>query len=260
MFRLGFFFLIFSVGFFCSCDSESTQTPVSTIQPISVTEAVYTKVDSNQHYEINLSYPVIHGSISESTLNQINNKISESFYDFVPQKSFIESHQALPEHYYDQPDLYGILQSSFGVTQCDSILHIWFSVYQYPIGAAHGATLYHTIHFNLNSGENLQFDNFFKPDQNTQIVLKDIINKNLPDSTCWGIETDSNIQIHIEKFVFDRDSVRFKINDYELCPYAFGESNISIHKSVFDSILTHNNNFNCLEISAEIQTGEIATH
>lgn len=260
MFRLGFFFLIFSVSFLYSCDSEPSQTAVSVVQPISVTEAIYTKVDSNQHYEINLSYPVIHGSVSESILNQINNKISESFYAFVPQKSFIESHQVLPEHYYDQPDLYGILQSSFGVTQCDSILHIWFSVYQYPIGAAHGATIYHTIHFNLNSGAVLDLNHFFKLDQNTQIALKDVINKNLPDSTCWGIGSDSNIQMHIEKFVLDHDSIRFKINDYELCPYAFGESNISIHKSVFDSILVDNNSFNCIEISPEIETGEIATH
>jgi len=259
MYRLSFLLIILSITSFYSCDTEPTSA-IATTPPISITEANYTKVDSNQHYEINLSYPVIHGSISESILNQINNHISESFYAFVPQKSFIESHQALPDHYYEQPDLYGVLQSSYGVTQCDSMIHIWFSVYQYPIGAAHGSTQYHTLHFNLHTGAPLELGDFMKLDSQTQKNIKRIINKNLPDSTCWGIEVDSTIQMHIEKFTIGRDSIHFKINDYELCPFAFSEPNISIHKSVFDSILAHGISFNCLEISPEIQKGDIATH
>lgn len=252
------FLLILSLAI-ASCNETITkienQTPT-----INVTSANYSKVDSNFYYEIDLNYPVINGPISESVLNHINNTIAEKFYDFIPQKSFIESHQELPEHYSPSVDLLGILQNSYGISQCDSIVHIWFSIYQYHVGAAHGTTVYQTLHFNLNSGKSLYLNDFFKINPKTLPVFKTILNQNLPDSICWGFDTDTSITQNIKNFIILGDSISFKISDHQLCPYAMGLTEITIPKSSLNELLIHNQSNTCFKISPEYKTDEIATH
>jgi hypothetical protein len=109
----------------CNNATSKIETSSPTIQ---VTSANYSKIDSNFHYEIDLNYPVINGPISESILNHINNSLVEIFYQYVPEQSFIESHHELPEQYDTSSELFGVLQNSYGISQCDSIIHIWFSI------------------------------------------------------------------------------------------------------------------------------------
>ena len=187
-------------------------------------------------------------------------KSGAKFYNFIPKKSFVESHQELPEHYTISAESFGILQNSYGISQCDSIIHIWFSIYQYHIGAAHGSTFYETLHFNLNSGKNLDLNNFFRITPKTLPIFKTILNANLPDSICWGLDTDTTITKNIKNFIIHEDSITFKINDYELCPYALGLTDITISKSSLHELLIQNQSTECTEVSSTYKTDEIATH
>jgi hypothetical protein len=131
---------------------------------------------------------------------------------------------------------------------------------QYHSGAAHGATKYETLHFNLNSGKRLSFEDFFKINPKTLPLFKNLLNANLPDSICWGLDTDSSITNSIRNFIILEDSITFKINDDQLCPYALGLTDITIHKTDVQELLIQNQSLKCLEISSDYKSEEIATH
>ena len=254
LYSLGFIFLI------SSCNNPVTELPKLT-SPVTATEAEYSIIDTASHYEIDLVYPVIDGNFTPEILNNINNTIAEKFNEFTNQNSFIEAHQNLPEDFNsNNEDWLGILQNTYGITQCDSIVTIWFSVYQYYLGAAHGFTLNHSLHFNINTGDLLNVTDFFKTDQQSLQTIKSIINSNLPDSVCWGIEADSNIIKNLQDFVISNDSITLKIDDYALCPYAFGLTSISYPLSDFSKVLNIPEFTTCLDISVVHNEAEIATH
>ncbi len=254
-------FLFLLVILFTGCSDSPKKINTSTAAKITATEAKYYTSDTALHYEINLVYPVIDANTTPDILNRINNTIPEKFHAFIDQQSFIEAHQNLPEHFYDsESEWLGILQNSYGITQCDSTIHIWFSVYEYYIGAAHGSTLNHSLHFNINTGELLTVKDFLKTDKESLMAVKSIFNRNLPDSICWGIQADSNILKNMAHFVFNSDSITFKINDYSLCPYAFGLTNITFPVSDFKDVFINQPPMHCIDVIAVVDEGEIATH
>jgi len=256
-----YFFLSFLIVLITGCSETTTKIDTSNATKITATEAEYYSSDTALHYEIDLVYPVIDANTTPDILNKINNTIPEKFYEFVDQNSFIEAHQNLPENFYDSESGWlGVLQNSYGITQCDSVIHIWFSVYQYYVGAAHGFTLNHSLHFNINTGELLTVSDFFNTNKKSLQAVKSIFNSNLPDSVCWGIQADSNILKNMEHFVFTSDSITFKINDYALCPYAFGLSNITFPIADFKDVLVITPSTFCIDVITVVDEGEIATH
>lgn len=256
--HLFYFFLFVLLTSSCSTPIEKVSKLAT---PITATEAEYSKIDTNAHYEIDLVYPVIDGDFTPEVLNKINNTIAEKFNDFTNQNSFIEAHQNLPENFNsDHEEWLGVLQNTYGISQCDSIVTIWFSVYQYYLGAAHGFTINQSLRFNINTGRLLNVNDFFKTDPKSLQVIKSIINSNLPDSVCWGIEADSNIIKNIEDFVFSKDSITIKIDDYALCPYAFGLTSINYPISDFSEVLNTKEFKKCVDISVVHNEAEIATH
>ena len=254
-------FLSLLIILFSGCSESPKELITSSVTKITATEAKYYTNDTTLHYEINLVYPVIDANTTPDILNKINNSIPEKFHEFVDQKSFVEAHQDIPFDFYDsESDWLGVLQNSYGITQCDSTIHIWFSVHQYYVGAAHGFTLNHSLHFNINTGELLAIDDFLKTDKESLLAMKSIFNSQLPDSLCWGIEADSNILKSLEHFVFYSDSITFKINDYSLCPYAVGLTNITFPVSDFKDLLINRPPTHCMDVIAVVDEGEIATH
>ena len=244
-----------------SCNNPVQEIAKNTTNIVTATEAEYSIIDTTNHYEIDLIYPVIDGDFSNEVLNNINNTIAEKFNTYLNKNDFIEAHQDLPD---DMPsnngEWSGRLSNTYGITQCDSIITIWFSVYQYYLGAAHGFTLNNSLHFSLNTGMIIKTEDIFKTDQKSIQILKSIINSNLPDSLCWGIESDSILLGLIDNFIFSNDSITMKVDDYLLCPYAFGLSTISYAKKDFDSVLKLPELSNCIEISVAQAEGAIATH
>jgi len=254
-----FYFLAF--GLLVSSCNNPVDKVVKLDAPVTATEAEYSKIDTSAHYEIDLVYPVIDGDFTPEILNKINNTVAEKFNEFTNQSLFIEAHQDLPSDFNtNDEDWLGILQNTYGITQCDSIVTIWFSVYQYYLGAAHGFTINHSLHFNINTGDLLNVNDFFKTDPKSLQSIKNIINNNLPDSVCWGIEADSNILKNIEDFVFSNDSLTLKIDDYALCPYAFGLTSISYPISDFTEVLSIPEFTKCVDISVAHNEAVIATH
>ncbi len=252
--------LTFCVTFLFGCN-DSVQEMENTTNSITVTEARYNTIDSENQYEIDLVYPVIDGNLNWDILNKINNTIAEEFNTFSNQKEFIEAHQDLPLHFNSKnPDWRGTLQNSYGISQCDSILHIWFSFNQYFLGAAHGFSNNYSLRFNLNTGGKLNVSDFFITNPPSRAKIKSIINTHLPDNECWGIESDSNILPILENFIFTPDSIYLLIDDYALCPYAFGVNLLSFPKEKFNGLLKNPNLDNCREISAIHAEAEIATH
>ena len=234
---------------------------VQTTSPITATDARYAKIDSAQHYELDLVYPLIDGELESDVLNKINNTIGDRFYSYAKQNDFIEAHQDLPEHFYnDDSEYYGLLKNTYRITQCDSVLGVWFSVYQYYLGAAHGFTLQYAVYFNLNNGDEIQSTDFFRTDEKSLQQIGSIFNNHLPDTICWGVTDDSTALESIKNPVFLTDSISFKLNDYSLCAYAYGFTTVTIAKSEFDSLLTGPATQNCNEIFPVIDESEIAMH
>ena len=256
------FFLTLVIFFIASCSDNPVQKiGETTCTIVTATEAKYATIDTVNHYEIDLVYPVIDGDFSSEVLNNINNTISEKFNLFLNKSEFIGAHQDLPEDMSsNNGEWSGLLNNTYGITQCDSVITIWFSIYQYYLGAAHGFTVNKTLHFNLNTGNSLTLQDVFKTDANSVESIQNIINANLPDSLCWGIETDSSTLAMIDNFIFTDDSIILKIDDYALCPYAFGLNTISYAKSDFKDILKLPDFVNCQDISVAQNEGEIATH
>jgi len=255
--------ILFAITIFAAgCgDNPVQKIEEPTFQTVTATEAKYSTIDTTNHYEIDLVYPVIDGDFSPEVLNNINNTISDKFNLFLNKSEFIEAHQDLPE---DMPsnngEWNGLLNNTYGISQCDSIITIWFSIYQYYLGAAHGFTINHSLHFNLNTGNLLNVEDVFKTDSISVGNIKKIINANLPDSLCWGIETDSSTIAMLDNFIFTDDSITLKIDDYALCPYAFGLNTISYNKADFKDVLKLSDFSHCQDVSVVQAEGEIATH
>ena len=244
------------------CDTPPEKTEfVNNFSPVTSTDARYAIIDSTKHYHLDLVYPLIDGELEADILNKINNTIGERFYTFAKQNAFIEAHQDLPEHF-NQPDLdyYGLLKNTYKINQCDSILGVWFSVYQYYLGAAHGFTLQSSVFFNLNTGDEIKSTEFFRTDEKSLKQISNIFNNHLPDTICWGVTDDSIALETIKNPVFSNDSISFKLNDYSLCAFAFGFTNVTIAKSEFDNLLLNPSPSNCIEIFSVVDEGEIATH
>lgn len=254
------FLWVFSIVLLLSSCNSSPEKIVSNHVVITATEAVFSKVDSAFHYEIELSYPVIDANVNPEILNEINNTISEQFYIFSDQATFIESHHDLPAHLYkEEYEWFGTLQNSYTISQCDSIVNIGFTIFGYYLGAAHGYTNNHSLQFNIQTGEQLYYSDFFKVDKTSISQARQIVNTSL-DTLCWGIEYDSTTIKTLSNFTITNDSVSFKLSDYELCPYAFGITYISFPRSDFNSILTTKDFTFCTEIKPVQDEGEIATH
>ena len=79
----------------CNTTPEKVQF-AKTTSPVTATDARYAKIDSANHYELDLVYPLIDGELPADILNKINNTIGERFYTYAKQNSFIEAHHDLP--------------------------------------------------------------------------------------------------------------------------------------------------------------------
>lgn len=254
------FYLLVSIFLFTSCSSSIEEVrPTGVI--CTVTEATYTTSDTSNQYEIDLVYPVIDANTTPDILNKINNSISETFYEKSNQKEFIVSHTNLPPDLFDNnSEWFGQLQNSYGVVQCDSIINVWFNIYQYYLGAAHGYSHSYSLQFNINTGELIPITSFFKTDDKSLQIVKHVINAQIADSICWGIEEDSTILEYISNFALMNDSIVLKFNDYTLCPYAFSINNLTISRNELSDVLVYPNALSCMDIIAVKDEGEIASH
>jgi hypothetical protein len=252
--------LVLFITVLVSSCKETPEIMVLNKYILTATEAQFSKTDSTLHYEIDLVYPVIDANVAPEILTHINNVITDQFYIFSDQQNFIESHLNLPENFYkDDNEWYGTLQNNYRISQCDSIINIGFTIFGYYLGAAHGYTNNYSLQFNIQTGEQLNYTDFFKTNDSSIAKARQIINTSL-DTLCWGIEHDSaTIQV-LSNFTISNDSVSFRLSDYELCPYAYGITYISFPKSDFESILTSPNFNFCTEIDVVQDEGEIASH
>jgi hypothetical protein len=256
-----FLYSVLLASFLVSCSSSTEKVTQSKTATVTITEANYQFTDSINHYTIDLIYPVIDGAISPTILTQINNVILEKFHFSVDQESFIAAHQNLPSDFIpEDSDWTGDLTNTYKIHQADSFLFISFSVYQYYLGAAHGFSTNEVIIFNINSGQELKGTNFIKSDKESLNLIVGKINTALPDSVCWGIPNDSNIISHISNLYFIKDTIVFQIEDYELCPYAFGapEMKFSINEVKPSLIFDTFSEFK--KIETKVAEGEIASH
>lgn len=228
---------------------------------VSITEGGFHKTDSSHAYEIDLKYPVIDANIAPDILTTINNSIPEKFNSFINQKAFIEAHLNLPEDFYsDNTDWKGLLTNTYKVNQADSLLFLTFSVYQYFVGAAHGSTSQYSLRFDLSSGKEVSISDLIETDDASLTSLRNLFNSHLPDSVCWGIQGDSNTLVNIQNIVFIPDSVIFYVDDYSLCPNAFGYSNIRFSTDQTEGVLAAQSFSYFSEIEPVVDEGEIATH
>lgn len=253
--------IVFSSSVLNSCDSPSAKNSPKPSVILSATEARFLKDDTAMHYSIDLRYPSIDGDLRPEIINQINNTIADTFYLLSNQKEFIESHQNLPDEFYSySTDIAGVLQNSYLLHQSGNYLHLVFSFYQYYLGSAHGSTHNQSLHFDLKTGQLVGFEDIFKTDSISISGLKTIINSNVPDSMCWGIQADSAVIPLMENYTFTSDSLILRIDDYALCPFAFGVTKIGIEKELFHPFMLDTTNYYSIEISPVMPEGEIATH
>ncbi|MGB1004227.1 MAG: PdaC/SigV domain-containing protein [Salibacteraceae bacterium] len=242
----------------CNSAPEKIQTKQ---EVITATQAKYHYKDSNNLFEIDLKYPVIDGNFDPNIVMDINNSIMSKFHSSVDKDSFIEAHQNLPIDLNEQnKDWNGVLTNTFEIHQSDSILFVSFSIYQYFLGAAHGFSSNSSIIFDLSNAKTLSPLDFIKNDKKSLTLLTNKFNSSLPDSICWGIESDTNIISHISNFYFKKDSVTFQIDDYELCPYAFSIPKMTFSNTELSSALKKSNFQTYFEIQPVTDEGEIASH
>ncbi len=252
--------------FLISCIGVSScSNPVQQVQPnkiiVTLTEGGLHKTDNEHHYEIDIKYPVIDANVDPQILVAINNVIPERFNQFINRKEFTEAHLHLPEDFYSAENEWkGLLTNTYKVNQADSIIFLTFSVYHYFVGAAHGSTYQHSIIFDLSNGEEIHYSQFIKTDTASLQKLRKLFNSNLPDSICWGIQNDSSMIQNMENIVFISDSVLFYIDDYSICPNAFGIPDIRFSNEQAAPILKAPLFKSFREIQAAVNEGEIATH
>lgn len=239
--------------------------PIQKIRPnqtiVSITEGGFRKSDSSHAYEIDLKYPVIDANIAPDILTTINNSIPEKFNSFIDQKAFIEAHLNLPEDFYsDNTDWKGLLTNTYKVHQADSLLFLTFSVYQYFVGAAHGSTSHYSLRFDLSSGNAVSISDLIETDRTSLTSLRNLFNAHLPDSICWGIQSDSSTLANIKNIVLIPDSVIFYVDDYSLCPNAFSSSDVRFSNAQISAVLKKQEFNSFSEIETAMDEGEIATH
>jgi hypothetical protein len=228
---------------------------------ISITEAKYNHTDSAHHYHIEQTCPVVDANFAPDILNNINNTIPQKFHEFSKTQEFIDSHTSLPKGIFNsESEWMGFLTNSFEVNQADSLLFISLSFYQYFIGAAHGVTTHHSLRFNLTNGELIPTVDLIKTDSESLQEIKQLVNSNLPDSVCWGIQNDTSILSTISNFSIVKDSVIFYIDDYSLCPYAFGEPSMRFSNTQLKNVLKVSEFKTFNELQPVVDEGEIATH
>ncbi len=245
---------------FTSCDDAPKKIEPNNIIA-SITEGGYQNTDTTHHFEIDLKYPVVDANINPDLLIAINNTIPENFHHFVDREEFINAHLNLPENFNESNGEWkGLLQNTYTVRQLDSLLFINFSVYQYFVGAVHGNTYHHSIQLDLSTGKKLNYTDFIKTTPKSITQIKTIFNSNLPDSTCWGLKNDSATLKNIENLAFYKDSVIFYIDDYALCPFAFGLPDIRFSTDQLQDVLTTPSFSYFSEIEPVVEEGEIATH
>lgn len=248
---------LWAITLLVACDSEST---FNSSNKAGISNVNIDVIDTTHRYEIHLTYPQIDGDISANAQQQINTVITESFLQLANQKEFVDSHESLSDTLFSSKDWSGHLSNTFQAFQYDSIITIHFTVHQFYLGAAHGNSQNKTLHFSSNSGRLLTFENFFKTDSNSLLTLKNEINHTLSDSICWGIESDTDLIENLSNFIIQPDSVTFKFNDYDLCPYALGVTEIKLSNQQAANALLPFSTGSFTELIAPQATGEIATH
>lgn len=185
----------------------------------------------------------------------------ENFHVSVDKDGFIEAHQGLPSDLIpENKDWSGVLNNTYEIHQSDSLLFITISVYQYFLGAAHGFSHSSTYMYDLTNGKELNPNEFIEISSLSSDLLVSKINASLPDSVCWGLKNDSSMYDHLSNFHFIKDSVIFTIDDYELCPYAFGIPEMRFSMEELAPVLTVKSFKQHFEINPVVDEGEIATH
>lgn len=251
------FFALWAMALLVGCSSETTFKPAN---QLAVLNANIDLVDTTHRYEVHLTYPIIEGDISLPIQQKLNQTLTQEFNKACNQDEFIESHKSLADTLFNHSDWTGHLSNTYQAFQCDTLLTVHFFIHHYYLGAAHGSSTNKTLHFNINNGQLLDFNAFFKSDSNALALLKNQINTTLADSICWGIEGDTGIAKHLSNFIIAPDSVTFKFNDYDLCPYALAITEVKLSTNAIATAFNHVPTFKCNELVAPEITSEIATH
>lgn len=251
------FFALWATSLLICCQTETNFT---TSNKAWINTVNIDTIDTTYRYEVHLSYPQIEGDIAAQAQQKINSIISTSFLNLTNQQEFVNSHKNLSDTLFSNNDWSGHLSNTFQAFQFDSIITIHFTIHHFYLGAAHGTSDNKTLHFSLKSGALLTFEDFFKTDTTSLLQLKHDINKSMSDSICWGIESDTDLIENLSNFIIQPDSVIFKFNDYDLCPYAFGVTEVKLSNQQTAASLLTIPKGDFIELTARQETGEIATH
>lgn len=123
-----------------------------------------------------------------------------------------------------------------------NVLCLHFDNYQY-LGGAHGIATNRYISFNLETGNVMKFDDFFKKGG------KEFVGKLMEDQyrAFMGIPEGDPLNedgglfddyiLPNDNFIFRNDSVVFFFNPYEIAAYSYGTSQFGFAKSELNSVL-----------------------
>lgn len=133
------------------------------VEPRSIRES-----NTLKHYEIDAAYPTLPASMTGA---EAFNRLSEGLVRPIVETFRKESADDTPPN----PDMRSELDIEYDVSLASPrLVSIEFTVYDYPAGAAHGTTVFPSLHVDLVHGRALTVNDLFRPDSGWRKAVTDL--------------------------------------------------------------------------------------
>ncbi len=179
-------------------------------------------------HEININYPLITGSDNAVLAETVNQEIKKHIEVFKTNFELAEG------------ELEGHIKNSLTMTYInefgsDEILSIYFDVYEYYSGAAHGLSYVVPFNYDLVNQEVIYLSDMFNGTDYLNVLSKysqdEFMRFETMDDT-WVKEGTAPDEYNFDSFTFSKTGLVFYFDPYQVASYADGVQQVSIPYNV----------------------------
>lgn len=236
---------LFALG---ACNSFSTQSVLTRepeadtlsyiIKTISKKDKDCTSSDTNKCVIVSIKYPVFD---DEPVLNDSLEKKLLAIYPVQQASSslqaqtdgFMKEYEAFKKEPYAEGRQYALQSSVKIINQTPSLIVLAINSYMYS-GGAHGASFLSYINYNIKEKKVIGLDDVLLPDRRDSLnkIAEKIFSKNeglsadYPLNKGYFFEGDK-FSLN-NNYAFTKEGIRFLYNQYEIKPYAAGQTELLI--------------------------------
>lgn len=206
------------------------------------------KYNDGKNMQMKYVYPQLTSDTKDELIDKFNSQVLETLTNVTDDfKQRIKDHStdSLPKELANTNNTLQVDYASSSVESGDSnyIISVRFSVSGMIVGMAHPYHYHKVINYNLDTGDNIELSQLFKPDADYLAVLSHYtrgeLNKRLSDQAMIEEGTSAKAE-NFNIWNFKATGLLFTFEEYQVAPYVEETQTVVVPYDVLKSIIAEN--------------------